>query len=78
MIFERVAPILAEHFNVPEEDISEEMTFEELCADEIDLIDLATILEDEFDIEIHEDEIKDIETVEDLVSLIRTAVELSA
>ncbi|HOA34193.1 MAG TPA: acyl carrier protein [Clostridiales bacterium] len=78
MIFERVAPILAEHFNVPEEDISEEMTFEELGADEIDLIDLATILEDEFDIEIHEDEIKDIETVEDLVSLIRTAVELSA
>ncbi|NLX79108.1 MAG: acyl carrier protein [Clostridiales bacterium] len=78
MIFERVAPILADHFNVPEEDISEEMTFEELGADEIDLIDLATILEDEFDIEIHEDEIKDIETVEDLVSLIRTAVELSA
>lgn len=78
MIFERVAPILAEHFNVPEEDISEEMTFEELGADEIDLIDLATILEDEFDIEIHEDEIKDIETVEDLVLLIRTAVELSA
>lgn len=77
MIFERVAPIIAEHFNIPEEDITEEMSFEELGADEIDMRELATTLEDEFDIEIHEDEIADIETVDDLVSLIRTAVELS-
>ena len=39
--------------------------------------ELALTLEDEFDIEIHEDEIADIETVDDLVSLIKTAVELS-
>ena len=43
MIFERVAPILAEHFNVPEEDISEEMTFEELVPTK-STFDLATIL----------------------------------
>lgn len=78
MIYEKVATFISEQFNIDEDDISEDLTFEELGADEFDIADLAAAIEGEFDIELGEDEVSDLKDVAGLVKLVTTAVELSA
>ena len=82
MIFEKVKSLLAEQFDVHEEDISMETNLkEDLDADSLDLMDLLSSLEDEFDFEIDitEDEglLSSITTVEDIVSYISENVDVS-
>lgn len=77
MIYEKVATFISAQFNIDEDEISEDMSFEDLGADEFDISDLVTAIEGEFDIELGYDEISDIKDVAGLVKLVKTAVELS-
>ncbi|MDR1630814.1 MAG: phosphopantetheine-binding protein [Oscillospiraceae bacterium] len=77
MIYEKVATFISEQFNIDEDDINEDMTFEEIGADEFDIAELASAIEGEFDIELGEDEVSDLKDVAGLVKLVKTAVELS-
>lgn len=68
MIFEKVAAILAEQLDAEEENITLETNLvEDLGADSLDVVDLVMTLEDEFDMEIPDEDIVDVRTVGDIV-----------
>lgn len=49
-IFERLKPILADIFDVDEDELTPKTDlFNDLCADEYDMIELEMIIEEEFD-----------------------------
>lgn len=72
MEFEQIKKILAEQFSLNEEDITKETSFaEDIGADSLDLVELVMALEQEFDLEIDDDEVENIKTVGDAVRYIK-------
>ena len=71
MVLEKIAAILASQFEVDAETITADTDFvEDLNADSLDVVDMLMSLEDEFDVEIPDEEIENIHTVGDLVAFI--------
>ena len=71
MEFEKLKKIIAEVLNVDEEEISMETTFvDDLGADSLDVFQIIMGLEEEFDIEIPNEEAEKIVTVGDAVEQI--------
>lgn len=71
MVLEKVKSILAEQFDVEEEKITADTDLQEdLGADSLDVVDLLMSIEDEFDVEVPDEEIENIKTVGALVSYI--------
>ena len=70
MIFEKVCALIAEQFNVDADSITMDTSFEDLGADSLDVVDMLMSLEDEFDVEIPDEEIERIRTVGELVAYI--------
>jgi len=75
MEFEKLKKIIAEVLNVDEEEISMETTFvDDLGADSLDVFQIIMGLEEEFDIEIPNEEAEKIVTVGDAVEQIKNAL----
>ena len=75
MVFEKVKAILSEQFDVEEDSITLESTIaEDLGADSLDIVDLLMSIEDEFEIEVPDDEVENIKTVGELVKYIEDNV----
>ena len=75
MEFEKLKKIIAEVLNVDEEEISMETTFvDDLGADSLDVFQIIMGLEEEFDIEIPNEEAEKIVTVGDAVEQITSAL----
>ena len=71
MVFEKVREILMNQLDVEESEVTMESNIaEDLKADSLDLVDLLMSLEDEFDIEVPEEEVEKVKTVGDLVAYI--------
>ncbi len=71
MVFERVQKIICEQFELDADRVTMESNLiNDLGADSLDVIDLAMSIEDEFDIEVPDDEIDNIKTVGDIVRFI--------
>ncbi|MCR5653470.1 MAG: acyl carrier protein [Ruminococcus sp.] len=71
MILEKVKAILAEQFDVDEDKIAEDTDLQEdLGADSLDVVDLLMSIEDEFEIEVPDDEIENLKTVGAIVNYI--------
>ena len=71
MVLEKVKAILAEQFDVDEDKITEATDLQDdLGADSLDVVDLVMSIEDEFEIEVPDDEIENIKTVGALVNYI--------
>ena len=71
MVLEKVKAILAEQFDVEEDKITVDTDLQEdLGADSLDVVDLLMSIEDEFDVEVPDEEIENIKTVGALVSYI--------
>lgn len=71
MVLEKVKAILAEQFDVEEDKVTADTDLqEELGADSLDVVDLLMSIEDEFGVEVPDDEIENIKTVGSLVSYI--------
>ena len=69
MIFEKVAAILAEQLDAEEDAITLDTSLvDDLGADSLDVVDLVMTLEDEFDMEIPDEDITEVRTVGDLVN----------
>jgi acyl carrier protein len=67
--------MISELFFIGEDEITLEMTFaKDLEADSLDIVDLVMAIEDEFTIEVSDDEVKNIVTVGDLVDYISRAI----
>ena len=76
MEFEKLLAIIADVFNVPKDDITPETTFvDDLGADSLDIFQIIMGIEEEFDIEIDNEEAEKITTVQDAVEQIKKAVE---
>lgn len=71
MIFEKVRAIICDQLELDEEVVTlDAVLLEDLGADSIDLADLVMTLEDEFDLEISDEELENIRTVADIVKFI--------
>jgi len=72
MVFEKVKKIVVEQLGVEEEDIALESSFiDDLGADSLDIVELIMALEEEFDLEIPDNEAEKITTVNDAVEYIK-------
>ncbi|MGY4689789.1 acyl carrier protein [Salibacterium sp. K-3] len=68
---ERVKKIVAERLDVEESDITREAAFkDDLGADSLDVVELVMELEDEFDLEISDEEAEKIVRIADVVNYI--------
>lgn len=75
MVFEKVREILCEQLDLEEDTVTMESNIaDDLGADSLDVVDLLMSLEDEFDIEIPDEEIENIKTVGQLVKYIESSI----
>ena len=71
MVLEQVKKILSDQFDVEEDSITPDTTIQgDLGADSLDVVDLLMSIEDEFELEIPDEETDKIKTVGDLVQYI--------
>lgn len=71
-IEERVKKIIVEQLGVKEEDVKPEASFvEDLGADSLDTVELVMALEEEFDIEIPDEEAAKITTVQSAIDYVQ-------
>ncbi|QEH44529.1 acyl carrier protein [Aggregatibacter actinomycetemcomitans] len=71
-IEERVKKIIIEQLGVKEEDVKPEASFvEDLGADSLDTVELVMALEEEFDIEIPDEEAEKITTVQSAIDYVQ-------
>lgn len=71
MVLEKVKAILSEQFDVEEDDITPETSLiDDLNADSLDVVDLLMSIDDEFEVEVPDEEVENIKTVDDLVKYI--------
>ena len=75
MVFEKVKEILCDQLDVEEDNITMESNIaDDLGADSLDVVDMLMSLEDEFDIEIPDEEIENLKTVGQLVKYIEGSI----
>ena len=76
MEFEKLQEIIADVLNVDPNEVTMETTFtDDLGADSLDVFQIIMGIEEEFDIEIDNEEAEKITTVQDAVDQIKKAVE---
>jgi acyl carrier protein len=72
-IFDRVKALIVDHLDVEEEKVTMEASFkDDLEADSLDVVELIMELEDEFDMEIADEEAEKLTTVGDAVDYINS------
>ena len=72
MEFEKIKEILAEQLGVSEDEIEMDSSLtDDLGADSLDLVELEMALEQEFDLEISDEEAEKIKTVGDAVNFVK-------
>jgi acyl carrier protein len=71
MVFEKIREILCEQLDLEEDDVTMSSNIEEdLGADSLDLVDIVMSIEDEFEIDVADEDIDGIKTVGDVVRYI--------
>jgi acyl carrier protein len=69
--FDRVKKVVVEQLDVSEDEVTSQASFvEDLGADSLDVVELVMGLEEEFDIEIPDEDAEKIATVQDAISYI--------
>lgn len=75
MVFEKIKAILAEQLDVDEDIITKEsLIVEDLGADSLDAIDIVMSVEDEFSIEVPDEIVEKMETVNDIVTFVENNI----
>jgi acyl carrier protein len=76
MIFEKIKNLLAEQLDADENDMTMDTDIaKDLGADSLDVVELLMAIEDEFDIEVPDEEIENIKTIGDLVEYIQSNID---
>lgn len=77
MVFEKVREVISNVLGIESEDITMESSFiEDLGADSLDVVELIMDLQEEFDIEIPDEEAEKVQTVGDVVDYIKTHTDM--
>lgn len=76
-LFEKISEIVSEQLDIDTEIIKLGTTFEDLNADSLDVVELIMALEEEFDIEIPDEDAENIKSIENAVGYIaeKTGIE---
>jgi acyl carrier protein len=73
MIFEKVADIIANELSVSKDEIKMETSLQDdLGADSLDAVELIMTIEDEFDLQIPDENAQNLKTVGDIVKLLES------
>ncbi len=73
---DRVSAIVVEQLGVSKEELAPEASFiDDLGADSLDIVELVMAMEEEFDIEIPDDDAEKIQTIEDVISYVKAKIE---
>ncbi len=71
MVFEKIRKILSDQFDVEEDEITLETNIvDDLGADSLDVVDLLMSIEEEFEVEVPDDDIEKFKLVGDIVNYI--------
>ncbi|MCX7694297.1 MAG: acyl carrier protein [Caloramator sp.] len=73
-MFENIRNIIADQLNLDANEITEETTFVDLGVDSLDLFQILISLEDEFGVEIPNEDAENIKTVKDVVNYINERI----
>ena len=74
-VLERVTKVIVDRLNVDEEKVTLEASFrDDLNADSLDVVELVMELEDEFDMEISDEDAEKIATVGDAIKYIESKI----
>jgi acyl carrier protein len=71
--FQKVSDIISKILNIPKENITSEVTFKDIGADSLDIVEMIMGFEDTFGIEIKDEEAEKIKTVGEAILLIHEA-----
>lgn len=71
-VFEKIKDIVAEQLGVEKDEIKEETSFDELNADSLDIVELIMALEEEFDLEIPDEDAEKLTTVGAAVQYVKS------
>lgn len=74
MVFDKIREIISDKLGVDIEDISMNTSFEDLGADSLDIVELIMAIEEEYDIQVSDEEAEKAKTVGDVVNYINTLV----
>lgn len=75
MVFEKVKEMLCEQLDVEEEKVTAESSIvDDLGADSLDVVDMIMSLEEEFDVEIPDEDVENMKTVGDVVKYIENKI----
>jgi acyl carrier protein len=73
---DRVSAIVVEQLGVTQEELAPEASFiDDLGADSLDIVELVMAMEEEFDIEIPDDDAEKIQTIKDVISYLKDKIE---
>jgi len=72
---EKIKRIVADQLGVEEDEINEATSFEDLNADSLDIVELIMALEEEFDIEIPDEDAEKLTTVGAAVEYVKAKLE---
>lgn len=79
MVFEKLKDLIADQLGVDEDEVTMEANIQDdLGADSLDVVDLITTIEDEFDLSIPDEAVEEIKTVGDIVNYIEKNAESDA
>ncbi|MDW7678790.1 MAG: acyl carrier protein, partial [Bacillota bacterium] len=62
-VFAKIKGLICEQLGVDEADVAKETSFDDLDADSLDIVELVMSLEEEFNLEISDEEVENIKTV---------------
>ena len=73
---ERVSEIIVEQLGISKEEVKPEASFiDDLGADSLDIVELVMAMEEEFDLEIPDDDAEKIQTIGDALAYVKERVE---
>jgi len=72
MIFDKLVEIMMDHLSIQPQDVTLDTSFkDDLAVDSLDLYDLVMALEEEFNVEMPQDRLSEVENVEDLIKILK-------
>ncbi|MBR6624513.1 MAG: acyl carrier protein [Ruminococcus sp.] len=79
MVFDKLKDLIADQLGVDEGEVTMEANIQDdLVADSLDVVDLITTIEDEFDLSIPDEAVEEIKTVGDIVNYIEKNTDADA
>lgn len=70
-VYEKVKAIVIDQLGADEEDLTPTTSFQALNADSLDIVELVMALEEEFDLDIADEEVENIRTIADVVKYVK-------